>query len=148
MFVQHSEICPQLTLSIDIQIGLVSEENYATNGYQTSQVIFLGIGQLGQVDSVDLGANLWIVVKDVGGIFKKIPELRMAIQAFVMIGHFGQRTPMDVREAGTKIIVLIVYTILYGGAARFIVDSLRYCDRLPPAPIDVDFIHPVVPWFY
>lgn len=145
MFVQHSKISPQLTLSIDIKIGLVSEENYATNGYQTSQVIFLGIGQLGQVDSVDLRANLGIVVKDVGGIFEKIPESRMAIQAFVMIGHFRQRTPMDVREAGTKIIVLIVCTILDRSAARFIVDSLRYCDRLPPALIDIDFLHPVVP---
>ena len=77
MLVQRPEVLPKFTLSIDIEIGLVAEEDNSANGNQTREIILLGISEVRQVNAFNLSAYLRIIVEDVRSGIEEIAELGM-----------------------------------------------------------------------
>lgn len=111
MLVQRAKITTKLSLSINVEVILITEEDDAPDSNQTSKIILLGIRKLAQPHTMNLSANLRIVVEDVGSGSQKVAELRVTLQAFlyrilassniarvanayVFIWNFFERRPM------------------------------------------------------
>lgn len=123
MLVQLTEIRAKLTLLVDVEVVLVAEENDTTNGNETSEVVLLSVGELGKLDAVDLGADLGVVVEDIGGGVQKVAEVGITLQALVLIGNRAKGWPLDVGEARLEVIVLVGLVGLDDGPARLVVES-------------------------
>lgn len=120
---QLTEVGAKLTLLVDVEVVLVAEENDTTNGNETSEVVLLGVGELGKLDAVDLGADLGVVVEDIGGGVQKVAEVGITLQALVLIGNRAKGWPLDVGEARPEVIVLVGLVGLDDGPARLVVES-------------------------
>ncbi len=129
-----AEVLSKLTLSIDVEVCLVSEEHHPSSCYEARQIILLCICKLGQIDARNFSADLRVIVENVGGGAKEITELRMTMNTFVMIQHFSQRLPMDVRESRAKVIMLVEFVIFNIGVAGLI-QSLALARRLCPGKV-------------
>jgi len=80
MLVKLAKVIVQLTLSIDVKVGLVAEEYHSSGCNEPCQIILLRIGKPGQVDTIDLRTNLGVVIEYIGGIGKEVAELRITWQ--------------------------------------------------------------------
>lgn len=121
MSVELAKVSSKLTLTINTEIGLVAEEDHASNRNETSQVVFLSIRELGQIDTLDLSADFGVVVEDIRGGSEKVAVFRVTSETFVMIGDFSQRLPMEIRERWAKIVMLVEVMRLDDGTSRVII---------------------------
>ena len=89
MLVELSEVLPKLALCIDVKICLISEEHHTPSSDQPGQLVFLGITEFSEVDPMNLGPNLGIVVENVGSIGKEIVELRVTLKSLFTIWYLS-----------------------------------------------------------
>jgi hypothetical protein len=123
MLVDAAEVGTKLTLSVDVQVLLVAEEDNTTVGDQTSEIVLLGIGDLGQIDTVDLSTDLGVVVEDIRGIGQEVAEVLIAQESLVRVRLRSNGGPLDVREAWSEIFMLISLVMrLDDGTARSVVE--------------------------
>lgn len=78
MLVQLAKVLTELSLLVDAQVFLVSEEYHAPCGDEASKVILLQVGEVGEVDAVDFSADLGVVIEDVGGGGEEMFEVGVA----------------------------------------------------------------------
>lgn len=129
MLVKGAKVLSKLTLSLNVEVLLVAEENDATSGDQAGKVILLRFGELGKVYSGDFSPDLGIVVLNPGGYAEKVAEVLIAVQATVMIWHLGEGGPFDVREGWEQVLVLIVLVCFDLRTARLVLQGLRLSGR-------------------
>ena len=118
MLVQFAKITHQLTVSLNVQVILTTEEDDATRCHEAGQIILLSVCESRQVKTVDFRANLGVVVEDVGRRVEQVEELSMSLETSVLIRSLRQRFPMNIRKPRSKTLVLIVGDWLYWSAAR------------------------------
>lgn len=133
MPVEFAKVGSEMTLSIDVEVGLTAEEHDAPDRDEASQIILLGVRESCQINAMDLGAKLGIVVDDVGRRGEQISEVRITMDTFVVVGYFGQGIPVEVGEGWTEVLMLVkVIMGLNRRPSRFIRDRFLYFNR--PAP--------------
>lgn len=119
MLVKFAVVFAKLTLSINVEVLLIPEEDDPRRN-KARQVILLRIGELSEVHTMDFGANFGVTIEDVGGIGEEVTELRITLNTFILIGNLCQWLPMNIGEVWAKVVVLIVRVILDTCTARFI----------------------------
>lgn len=102
-----SEVAAQISLSIDIEVLLITDEDNAAVGYETSEIVLLGLCKLAEIDAVDFCANLGVVVKNRSGVLEQVAELGVATKATISVRHFFERLPIDVWESGQEIVMFV-----------------------------------------
>lgn len=115
MLVKLAEVLAQCSLLFDAEVLLVSEEYNASRGNQAGKVILLCISQVGEINTVDLSADLGVVVKDIGGRVEKVLECWVAEKALVVVGNFLQGLPYNIRESCAEVLVLVCVVVLLDG---------------------------------
>jgi hypothetical protein len=83
MLVKLPKVPAQLTLLLDIEILLVSEEYDTSRGNQAREIVLLSISKVGEVNAMNLGADFRVIVKDVCGSAEEILEGRVTQETFV-----------------------------------------------------------------
>lgn len=68
VLVKFTKVLAKRPLGIDVEVCLITEEDYSASGDEASKIILLRVGQLGKIDATNLSANLGIAIKDVRGI--------------------------------------------------------------------------------
>lgn len=148
MLVKFAEVGSEMTLSIDVQIGLTAEEYDAADRDKTSQIILLRVCESGQINAMNLGAKLGVKVNDVRCRSKQISEVRITMNTFVVVRYFGQGIPVEIGEGWAKILMLVKLIVgLNKRTSRFIRDRLFYFDRPAPGGIVVTEILVMGPRF-
>lgn len=133
MPVKFAEVGSETTLSIDVEVGLTTEEYDASDRDEASQIILLGVREPCQINPMDLGAKLGIIVHDVGCRGEQVSEVRITMDTFVLVGYFGQGIPVEVGEGWTEVLMLVKLVMgLNRRPSRFIRD--RFLDFNRPAP--------------
>ena len=120
MLVKFAVVFAKLTLSVNVEVLLIPEEDDPSGRNKARQVILLRIGELSEVHTMDFGANFGVAIEDIGGIGEEVTELRITLNTFILIGNLCQWLPMNIGEVWAKVVVLIVRVILDTCTARFI----------------------------
>ena len=120
VFVESAKICTKLSLSINIKVCLTSKEDYSAGRDEPRQIIFLGVRELGEIHAMYLGADFRVVIEDIRGIGEEIRELRITVDAFVVIRNLCQWCPADIGKSRSKIFMLVLYVLLNNRRARLV----------------------------
>lgn len=83
MFMQRPKVSTEFSLCVDGQALLVAEEHNPSGRNEASKVILGCVCEICEIDAVDFGANFWIVVEDIRGIFEEVFESWVAQETFV-----------------------------------------------------------------
>jgi len=128
--VDGTEIGTELALSIDVKVLLVAEEDDTSGSNQPGEVVLLGIVDLGEIDTVDFGTDLGVVVEDIGGINEEIAKVLITLQTLVRVRERTDLRVFDVGESWSKIIVVILLMSLNDSTTRSVVELVaRGADR-------------------
>lgn len=125
MLVQRAEVATKFTLSVDIEVVLVTEEDHTTDSNQPGKVVLLEIRELRQAYSMYLRAYFWVVVENVCGGGEQVVELRVSQQALVVIGHFLKGWPVNVGESWEKVVVLVILVGIDTRSTRLITQRVQ-----------------------
>ena len=68
--VELPKVSSQIPLGLDIKVLLSSEKDNASVSDQSSKIVLLRVGEICEIDAVNLGADFGIVIKDCGGILQ------------------------------------------------------------------------------
>lgn len=120
---KSAKVAPELSLSIDIKVRLVAEEDDSSCGYQTSKVVLLWVGKIGQINPAYLSPNFWSVVKNGSGSAEQMNKSLVAVETLVMVKKLFKWRPLDIREVWKKILVFIVFMRINESPSRLIVKS-------------------------
>lgn len=118
-----SKVLAELTLGLNVEVVLATEEDDTTKGNQTGDVILLGICEVGEVDTVNLSSDLWVIVIDIGSNGAQVLELRVAMQSLVLVRDFPDGVPVNVGETREQVVVRILLVVCNGGTSRLVVDQ-------------------------
>jgi hypothetical protein len=120
MLMKFAVVFAKMTLSVNVEAFLITEEDDPSGRNETRQVIFLRIGELGEVHAMDFCANFGVVIEDIGGIGEEVTKLRITLNTFILIGNLCQWLPVNIGEDWAKAVVHIVRVILDTCTARFV----------------------------
>jgi hypothetical protein len=124
MTVQLPEVLAQCPLLVNAEVLLVPEEDDTTCSNQAGKVVLLQIGEVGEINPVDLCADFRVIIEDIGGGREQVLEVRIAEQALVVIFDGGKSWPGNFREAGSEVLVFVCLIVLlnYSAAGNVVVD--------------------------
>jgi hypothetical protein len=112
VFMQLTKVLPELPLFVDAEILLVAEEHHASSSDESRKVVLLAVGEVRQIDAVNLSANLRVVVEHVCCVGKQVPEAWIPQLAFIDVRNLFIRGPRNLWELWPQIFEIVCISIL------------------------------------
>jgi hypothetical protein len=112
VLVQLTKVLSKFALLLNSKVFLVAEEDNASCGNQSREVVLLEVGKVGKIYAVDLSADLGVVVKDFCRIGEEVLEVDIAKASFVGVWNFLKCRPCDGREARSEVLELVCVVVL------------------------------------
>lgn len=112
VLVQLTKVLSKLALLLDAKVLLVAEEDNTSCRNQSCKIVLLEVGEVGKVYSVNLGADLGVVVKDLCSVGEEVLKVDITKAALVGICVLFKCRPCDRREAWSQVLELICVVML------------------------------------
>ena len=108
---QGPKVLTKSALLLDAEVLLVAEEDDTPRSNEPCEVVFLEVGEVGQVHAVDLCTDFGVVVEDFSSRRQQVLEVDITKQALIGVGGFCKSGPCDVGESWSEMLELVCVVV-------------------------------------
>jgi hypothetical protein len=112
VLVQLAKVLTEGPLLLNAKVLLVAEENDTSCRDQPCKVVLLKIGEVGEIDTMNLCSNLGVVVEDFCSRGEEVLEVNIAEAALIGVGDLLQCIPVKLRKAWAEVFIFICLVVL------------------------------------